>query len=294
MILITGGNGFIGSHLVPLIKKKYKGEKIFLLTESKHNLVTKKGLSKIPKNPRLVIHLAGTTDTSKTDQRCNDIGTKNLLEHLTIGPNTHFVFTSSLAIFSGRKNCNKPIDAKTISAASDRYGITKIKAEKILKEAARVKGFKLTILRLPTVWGDNPRKNSFLNFLKGLVKTNSIFSRLNWPGKTGLIYVDDLAKLVVKISQKPPKNPQIIPIAAQNLTLSNIFKILTESQGKEYKQINVPSFIWNIAITLSPYLKYFESILPAPVYNYLWRASIVVSSPLWCKVNVKGSKFTAK
>lgn len=293
MILITGGNGFIGSHLVPLIKKKYKGEKIFLLTESKHNLVTKRGLGKVPKNPRLVIHLAAATDTSKTDQRCNDIGTKNLLEHLTIGPKTHFVFTSSLAIFSGRKNCNKPIDAKTTPAASDRYGITKIKAEKILKEAAREKGFKLTILRLPTVWGDNPRKNSFLNFLKGLVKTNSIFSRLNWPGKTGLIYVDDLSKLIVKISQKPPKDLQIIPIAAQNLTLSDIFKILTESQGKEYKQIKVPNFVWNLVMFLSPYLKYFESILPAPIYNYFWRASIVVGSPLWCKVNVRGTKFTS-
>ena len=293
MILITGGDGFIGSHLVPLIRKKYKKEKIFLLIKNKYDLVSQKGLGKIPQNPRLVIHLAAATDTSKRDQRCNDVGTENLLNHLTIGPNTHFIFTSSLAIFSGRKNCNKPIDAKTIPTASDRYGVTKIKAEKILKEAAREKRFKLTILRLPTVWGDNPRKNSFLNFLKSQVKTNSVFSRLNWPGRIGLINVNDIANYITNISQKPHKNLQIIPIAAQNLTLSDIFKVLTEAQGKEYKQIKIPDFVWNLAKFLSTYLKYFESIIPAPIYNYFWRASIVVSSPLWCKVNVKGIKFTS-
>jgi nucleoside-diphosphate-sugar epimerase len=293
MILITGGTGFIGSQLTPLIKNKYKKEKVFLLNEGKHNLVTKKGLSKVPKNPRLVIHLAAATDTSKADQRCNDIGTKNLLEHLKLDKNSHFVFTSSLAIYAGRKNCKKAIDGKTKPSPNNGYGYTKLIAEKILIKAAKDRKFKLTILRLPTVWGDNPRKNSFLNFLKGLVKTNSIFSRLNWTGKTGLINVDDISKYLVNVSQKPPKTYQIIPLAVQNLTLAEIFKILTEAQGKKYKQIKVPSFIWNIAISLSPYLKYFESILPASIYNYFWRASIVVSSPLWCKVNVKGRKFSS-
>lgn len=293
MILITGGTGFVGSHLVPLIKKKYKKEKIFLLTENKHNLVTKRGLSKVPKNPRLVIHLAAATDTSKTDQRCNDIGTKNLLEHLKLDKNSHFIFTSSLAIYSGRKNCKKAIDNKTKPSPNNGYGYTKVMAEKILIKAAKDRKFKLTILRLPTVWGDNPRKNSFLNFLKSLVKTNSIFSRLNWQGKTGLINVNDIANYLTNISQKPPKNLQIIPLAVQNLTLSEIFEILTKAQGRKYKQIKVPNFIWNLAIFLRPYLKYFEPILPASIYNYFWRASIVVDSPLWCKVNVKGTKFTS-
>lgn len=292
MIIITGANGFIGSYLTSLVQKKYKGEKIFLLTQDKFDLVTGKNLDKIPGNPRLIIHLAATTDTSKVDQSCNDIGTKNLLNTLpNIGPKTHFVYTSSQAIFSGRTNCNKPIGQKTIPVVSDAYGKTKLEAEKILIEAASKKKFKLTIIRLPTVWGNNPRKNSFLNFLKKLVKTNSPFSKLNWQGKVALINVEDASKYILKMTENTAKNPRVFAPAVENLTLSEIFEKITFAERREYKKINVPSFIWDLAKLLRPYLKYFEFILPPVIYNYFWRASIVVDSPLWCKTNLKGKKF---
>ncbi len=292
MIIVTGGDGFIGSHLIPLIQKKYKSEKIFFLKLGKYDLVTGKNLDKIPQTPRLIIHLAAATDTSLRDQRCNNIGTQNLINHLPkIGPKTHFIFTSSQAIFSGRTNCQKPIDEKTIPAVSDAYGKTKLEAEKILLKASKEKGFKLTIIRLPTVWGDNPRKNSFLNFLRKLVDNNSIFSRLNWQGKVALINVETAAKFILKSSISAPQKPKIIAIAAENLTLAEIFQILTKAKGKVYKQIKVPNNIWNIAIFLRKYLKYFEFLMPVNLFNYFWRASIVVDSPLWCKVNVKGTKF---
>jgi UDP-glucose 4-epimerase len=293
MILITGSDGFIGSHLTLLVRRQYWGEKIFLLSEAKYNLVTGKNLDKIPQNPRLVIHLAAATDTSKRDQKCNNIGTENLIKALKeIGPKTHFVFTSSLAVYSGRHDTQKPIDKNTQPAPSNAYGKTKLEAERILINAAKDKGFGLTIIRLPTVWGDNPRKNSFLNFLKGLVKSDSVFSKLNWPGKTGLINVDDAASYILKMAENEAKKTTIIPISAENLTLSEIFKTLTLSEGKTYKQIKIPNFVWNLAGSLKNYLKYFEFILPVTFYNYFWRASIVVDSPLWCKVNVKGTKFT--
>lgn len=293
MILITGADGFIGSHLTPLIRKKYGGEKIFLLSEAKYNLVTGKNLDKIPQDPKLVIHLAAATDTSKRDQKCNNIGTENLIKALKeIGPKTHFVFTSSLAVYSGRHGIQKPINENTQPAPSNAYGKTKLEAERVLINTAKDKGFGLTIVRLPTVWGDNPRKNSFLNFLKDLVKSDSIFSKLNWPGKTGLINVDDAASYILKMAENEAKKTTIIPISAENLTLSEIFKTLTLSEGKIYKQIKVPNFVWNLAGFLKNYLKYFEFILPAAFYNYFWRASIVVDSPLWCKVNVKGTRFT--
>ena len=120
-----------------------------------------------------------------------------------------------------------------------------------------------------------------------------LFSRLNWPGKVGLINVEDAAKFILKTSSSIPQKPKIIPIAAENLTLAEIFEKITTGKGKKYHQIKVPVFVWNLAKFLKPYMKYFEPILPAYIYNYFWRASIVVDSPLWCKVNVRGTKFTS-
>ena len=294
MIVFTGATGFIGSHLTPLLKKKYLNEDIFYLNEPKFDLVTGKNLDKIPGNPRLVIHMAAATDTAKADQRCNNIGTKNLIKHLPeIGPKTHFVFTSSQAIFSGRSGTCEPIDQNTKPATNDNYGKTKLAAEKILLRAVKEKKIKLTIIRLPTVWGENPRKNSFLNFLRKLVNTDSLFSRLNWPGKIGLINVDDVAKFILNSSLVAPQKPKIVFIATENLSLAQIFEKITTGKGKKYNQLKVPNFVWNLAKLLKPYLKYFEPILPANIYNYFWRASIVIDSPLWCKVNVKGRIFTS-
>lgn len=294
MIIVTGVTGFIGSHLSPLIKKEYRNEEIFFLNELKFDLVTGKNLDIIPQNPRLIIHLAAATDTSKSDQKCNNIGTKNLLKHLSkIGPKTHFIFTSSQAIFSDRRDCQKPIDQNTKPVSNNRYGKTKLEAEKILLSAAKKQKFKLTIIRLPTVWGENPRKNSFLNFLKDLVGENSLISRLNWPGKVGLINVETAAKFILNSSLSAPKNPKIISVASQNLTLAEIFEKITIAKGKKYNQIRLPDFVWSIAKFLRPYLKYFESIMPANIYNYFWRASIVVDSPLRCKENIRGRGFTS-
>lgn len=293
MILITGASGFIGSHLTPLIRRKYKNEEIFCLNQPKFDLVTGKNLDKIPGSPRLIIHLAGATDTSKSDQRCNNIGTKNLIDRLSkIGPETHFIFTSSQAIFSDRRGTNKLINQNTKPATNDRYGKTKLEAEKILLAAAKKQKFKLTIIRLPTVWGENPRKNSFLNFLRNLVDTNSPFLRLNWPGKVGLINVDDAAEFILKTSLTAPEKPKMISIAAENLTLAEILEKITVGKSKKYNRIKIPDFIWNLTKILRPFMKYFEPILPAYIYNYFWRASIVVDSPLWCKVNLKGKKFS--
>lgn len=289
MILITGASGFIGKKLLPLIKKEYPGEKIFILEQKRHDLVSGKGLKKIPDNPKMVFHLAAATDTSKKDQRCNNVGTKNLLNTLSgIGPKTNFVFTSSQAIFSGRIDTDKLIGRNTKPSANNKYGKTKLEAEKMLMTEAKKKKFKLTIVRLPTVWGDNPRKNSFLNFLNQLVDKNSIFSRLDWPGKVGLVYVEDAAKFILKAAKMPS---QTISIASENLTLAEIFEKIYVSKGKKYKKIKVPNLVWEMAKKLRPYLKYFEPILPIKLFNYFWRASIVVDSPLSCEVNIRGTKF---
>lgn len=138
-------------------------------------------------------------------------------------------------------------------------------------------------MRLPTVLGDNPRKNSFLNLLKKMVKDNSPISRFDWPGKVGLIDLPDLCKYLVSISDKAPKKPKIVSICGQNMTLAQILEQVTTSQGKKYEQIKLPGFVWNTARFLRPYLVHFENILPSGFYNLFWRASIVVDSPLWCK-----------
>lgn len=290
MILITGSAGFIGKRLTVLAKKTFKKEKIFCVDKNNFDLI-KDDLSDLPKNPRIIFHLAAVTDTAVSGHEMNAIMMKNLLSAIKPGPKTHFIYTSTQAVFSGRIDTKKPITEKTKASPNNRYGKYKLDAEKTLLNAAGKQKFKVTIVRLPTVLGDNPRKNSFMNLLKKMVKDGSVLSRFDWPGKVGLIARDDVCNFLINTSQKASAKPKTISICAQNLTLAEIFKVLTEARGKKYEQIKIPGFIWRLAVVLRPNMKYFEPLMPSYIYNVFWRASIVVDSPLWCKENVKGERF---
>src|SRR5438034_1291566 len=73
-----------------------------------------------------------------------------------------------------------------------RYVLSKWRAEKFLLAEAQRRGFRLTILRLCTVYGPEFRPNTFFDVLKKEVERGTIVSRLNWPGLTSFIHVDDV------------------------------------------------------------------------------------------------------
>ena len=72
-ILITGGSGFIGSHLVDLLLKlKYKITVLDLVKPKNKNVIFIKGtalnnqlIKKITKNVDYVFHLSGVSDINK-------------------------------------------------------------------------------------------------------------------------------------------------------------------------------------------------------------------------------------
>jgi nucleoside-diphosphate-sugar epimerase len=309
MILITGATGFIGkrvasiaakhfqkSHILCLIRDKESpleksGRKILgklKLKTKKIDLVTGKGIDNIPKSPDLVIHLAANTETSEANHRVNDSGTKNLVKALgKLGPETHFIYVSTTAVMSGRKNCSIPFDENDLPSPTNEYGRTKLKAEKILIDESIKQKFKLTIFRLPTVYGKGMRKDSFFDFLKKLILKNSILIRLNWPGKTSFVHVDDVAKAIVAIIKKPPRKgkAQLLILQAESFTLGQISKMLHRELGIKYKPIKLPQILWEIAKFIRKYTYLSEKWVSSKTYNYIWRGSLIVDNVIYTKSN---------
>lgn len=312
MVIITGANGFVGQHLVPLAKRYFGASNILCLVTKtikekplednglkilKENdletlevdLVTGKNLDKLPKKPRLVIHLAANTDTSKPDHRANDLGTKNLI--MAIGPldkNTHIIYTGTTVLYSGRLDCSKPITELTKPVPTNEYGRSKLRAENFLKEQSKLQGFPLTVLKLNTIYGGDPRSYKMFKVLKKNILARKLTTRLNWPGKTAIIHVKDVVSAILMFSKKTPKigKQETYILSAENLTMAQISKIMHKKMGIEYRQINLPKFLWK-ALSLSRIvIPLFERITPLPIYNLSWRFGLIVDNVIWCKTDM--------
>lgn len=307
-IIVTGATGFTGKRLAKFLSKTSDKNKILFLVKKDRSqdessgreyienlrlktkevdLVTKYGLRGLPSKPKLILHLAANTNTTSNDHRVNDIGTKNLINAIKeIGPKTHVIYTST-TVHTTVRDMKSKLDENTKPYPTNEYGRTKLKAEKILIEACKKYNFKLTILRLNTIYGKNPRKNSLFAILKRWILAGSIISRLNWPGLTSIINVDDVVKGIILFSKRSPKpgKPEIYILHAESLNLAQISKIMHKALKKTYKPISLPEGFWKLSAKVLAITPYLENILPPSIYNSLWRSFLIVDNVIYCQTN---------
>ena len=308
-IIITGATGFIGRRLIKELLKHYPAENILCLIKDnisdndelemsgrkilrdlniktrEIDLPSGRGLNDLQVKADIVFHLGASTESGDKDHSCNDRGTKNLLIALSpIDPETKFIFTSTAAVYSGRKDIDRPIDQTTIPAASNEYGRSKLRAEKFIKEYSDKFGFSVTVIRLNTVWGDGTRKDGLFDKMNKLIQENSIIPRLNWPGKTGLLNVDNAAEIITYFSLNRSKEKlSVFNLSHESLTLSEISEILHGKLSRKYETVRLPSLLWKISGTIIQKTPSLEKILPSGIYNNLWRLNLILNDSLCSK-----------
>jgi UDP-glucose 4-epimerase len=147
-ILVTGSSGFIGSHLVPLLKSK--GHKVETWDKKAHNTqdIFNEWLEEEVKRCDVVIHLAALTSVTDSfnnkgeTHRVNVLGTARVVE-LCIKYKKKLIYPSSASVYIKE---------------SSPYAYSKYLAEEIVKGAQRK--IPLVILRLFNVFGEGMNKNS--------------------------------------------------------------------------------------------------------------------------------------
>ena len=202
-ILVTGGVGFIGSHIVdPYINLGYKvvvidnlstGFRKNLNPKAKFYKVDIGDLPKIEKifqkeKPQIVNHHAAIAEVVKSLRdplptlNVNVIGTINLL--LVAGKIRvkKFIFSSTGGAIYGQPD-KIPADENTPAIPLSPYGLSKLLGEECIKFYAKHYGFDYLIFRYPNVYG--PRQNP-----KGEAGVVAIFSGLMRKGKQPTIFGD--------------------------------------------------------------------------------------------------------
>ena len=219
-VLVTGGAGFIGSHVVDRLVQE--GNDVIViddLSTGKRKQVNKKAkfykmdiqskrIERVFKNerPLIVVHLAAQMDVRRStedpsfDAEVNILGTINLLEHAVKNGVRKISFASSGGAVYGEQEVFPASESHRTDPLSP-YGISKLAGEKYLAYYENAMGLRYVALRFANVYG--PRQNP-----EGEAGVMAIFSKkmldggqpiINGTGKQtrDFVYVDDVVEAVM-------------------------------------------------------------------------------------------------
>ena len=171
-ILITGGAGYIGSHITEQLVKEKKnnifvldnlstGRKILINKKTKFiygDIKNIKLLKKIIKKFKIqtIIHLAASLNISEAEKykkkyyKNNITGTKNLILASEKSNVQYFIFSSSCSIYG---NVKGGVSERKKAKPKSYYSFTKYKAEELVKKYSSKLKYKYAILRYFNVAG---------------------------------------------------------------------------------------------------------------------------------------------
>jgi nucleoside-diphosphate-sugar epimerase len=163
-IAITGGEGFIGKRLIPLLTAA--GHECFIIDKVHASPVDVRNLSNLTSalaGIDAVYHLAAEHADNVTPvslyHDVNVVGMQNLLAAADAHNIKRIIFTSSFAVYGLNTGCpNEDAPARPFNE----YGKTKWEAEEVLQQWARKNpDAKITIVRPVVVFGEGNRGNVY-------------------------------------------------------------------------------------------------------------------------------------
>lgn len=220
-VLVTGGAGFIGSHLAD--KLIAQGHHVFIIDDlsggKKENVNTlakfylcdlrdvKKTDETIKKiKPEIVFHLAANAAENKAQFSPIDITSRNwnsfintLVSALRNGMK-RIVVTSSIAVYGSLQTPFKETDKPE---PEDLYGVSKLAMEEALKILSKVHNFEYVITRPHNCYGtrqnmNDPYRNVVTIFMNALLKKKPYYIYGDGKQRRCFSYIDDVVEALLK------------------------------------------------------------------------------------------------
>ncbi|SEA63415.1 NAD-dependent epimerase/dehydratase family protein [Pedobacter hartonius] len=167
-VFITGGSGFVGQSLIPLLVEKGYLVSALARSQSAIDKVEKLGavaiegdvnnteaITKGVKNAETVFHLAGYVDFFASEKELYDLhvkGTDLVLRESQKAGVTNFVYLGAASVIMNGRPIKNADEGFISDHLIDGYSKTKLAAEKLVLEA-NASSFRTISIRPPLIWG---------------------------------------------------------------------------------------------------------------------------------------------
>ena len=316
-VLITGGAGFIGSHLAEYLVLNYKIKKVVVIDNIKDgsiknlkNVVNSKKfyfykrdirnfdkIQKLFKNIDVVYHLAALSDVVPSIEepidylQSNIMGTVNVLESMRKHKVKKIIYAASSSCYG--------IPKKTPTKEADNinpmypYALSKNLGEQIIQHWAKTYKIFYVSLRLFNVYGTRSRTNSAYGAALGVFIKQKLS---NYPftiigsgkQKRDFIHVSDVVKAFFAASRKNVKNKIINIGSGKPRSVLEMVKILSGKMTFIPKRPGEPDITHANITKAKKILKWKPKIsLEIGLNEVLKNSSYWKKSPLWTKSKIK-------
>lgn len=221
-ILVTGGNGLLGSNLINYLSRK-KQNKIYVLDKLKKNQKNKnKNKIKIIKsnfenfnevknvikkfNINVIFHLGAQTQVLKALNKpyetlvTNVVGTLNFLEAIrVINKKIIFIYSSSDKAYGEANKLG--YKESTILGGSYPYDVSKSASDLICQSYSKTYDLKIGIIRCANIFGPNDKnlKRIIPETITSIIKGKKLKIRSNGKSLRNYIYVEDVCEAYEKL-----------------------------------------------------------------------------------------------
>ena len=262
-ILITGGAGFIGSHIVDeLINENEITIIDNLTTGSIKNLkypehenlnfieedIRKVNFDDLTSGTDYIFHLAAMASVPLSVEKpieCNDINvnsTVKLLKSAVESDVKKIVFSSSSSVYG--ENRNMPLKETEQPMPTSPYAASKASCELYLRTFHESYGLKYISLRYFNVFGPRQDKNSqyaavIPNFISALLEGKQAEIYGDGEQTRDFVYIGDIAKANIN-SCKSDYNGIINIASGKKLTINELYEIVKNALGSELEPKYLP------------------------------------------------------
>jgi UDP-glucose 4-epimerase len=260
-ILVTGGAGFIGSHMadgllaqghdVVIIDNERWGHRDNVPKDAEYIVGDVRHLDDLEPifagGLDAVFHIAGEAstirsfDTPLNDLNVNTVGTINIIQKCLEHSVPRLLFASSMTAYG--LTHHKPIGEDTPCSPISYYGISKYAAERyVLASAARPdleKPFHATCFRMFNVYGerqrlDNPYQGVMGIFIGNVLREETVRIFGDGLQSRDFIHIDDVVSAWVKAWQSPSAYNQVFNLGiGEDTSMTDLVKTIMRQLGHD-------------------------------------------------------------